>query len=77
MTNMYVYKAHDAFMKGHKYVPFAEYRRLPQKYDKPMCVSHNQPLSLTCEVCDVLVCDECDLTSPCNNQQSKLIYKCL
>ncbi|XP_067940914.1 uncharacterized protein [Watersipora subatra] len=59
-------KAHDNFLTDHKYVPFLEYRKFPEKYDRPMCNTHNKKLSLACETCDVVVCEECDLTSPCN-----------
>ncbi|XP_067940516.1 transcription intermediary factor 1-beta-like [Watersipora subatra] len=43
-----------------------ENKKFPEKYDRPMCNSHNKGLSLVCETCDVVVCEEFDLTSPCN-----------
>jgi len=68
-------QAHDSFLGDtHKFIPFNEYRRIPGRYDRPICPVHAKNLSLACETCDMLACEECDLTSNCGNY-SKYIYK--
>lgn len=37
-----------------------------------MRTSHNHYLTLACEVCDALVCDECNLTSNGSNLRTEI-----
>ncbi|XP_067930972.1 uncharacterized protein [Watersipora subatra] len=58
-------EAHDIFVPEHTYIPFEEYCKFPQKYEKATCKSHGEMITLVCTECDAIMCDECPLSEQC------------